>query len=225
MNNDIDIYYYENIIYILNNPTKEQDQYIQMIKIEEAVFLFKFFLNYFSMFDFEISRSIEIIDKINKDFNLPKEHLFYLKILVENNNYNIKARKMIKSTIDEKEKVSFSILSSIKYINSITINNYILTLNKRINSILMIEIYKNEIKKSDLIYKNIDSIQYEQDINNIHLNDFLINKLNCWKCILKINQMKKEIDYEKLKNLIFILNQKYDIEKIIMNKKKLHKQK
>lgn len=224
MNNDIDIYYYENIIYILNNPTKEQDQYIQMIKIEEAVFLLKFFLNYFSMFDFEISRSIEIIDKINKDFNLPKEHLLYLKILVENNNYNIKARKMIKSTIDEKEKVSFSILSSIKYINSNTINNYILTLNKRINSSLMIEIYKNEIKKSDLIYKNIDSIQYEQNINNIHLNDFLINKLNCWKCILKISQMKKEIDYEKIKNLIFILYQKYDIEKIIMNKKKLHKQ-
>lgn len=224
MNNDIDIYYYENIIYILNNPTKEQDQYIQMIKIEEAVFLLKFFLNYFSMFDFEISRSIEIIDKINKDFNLPKEHLLYLKILVENNNYNIKARKMIKSTIDEKEKVSFSILSSIKYINSNTIYNYILTLNKRINSSLMIEIYTNEIKKTDLIYKNIDSIQYEQDINNIHLNDFLINKLNCWKCILKISQMKKEIDYEKLKNLIFILNKKYDIEKIIMNKKKLHKQ-
>jgi len=172
-----------------NSIDENKLQIIDKIAINELILIIKENIPSFCNFNFYADECLEMISDFSRQYNLNKEYVNYFfsyfnvsnftirKFLPNEKNYNI-SKNILRRNYNIEQKYLFLISNCLEFINNSDYLNLLL-LSKKYNKKLIKKIYKIILKKKDTT------------INT---------RKNLWFNLLKINELKKEFNYEKILN-------------------------
>ena len=177
---------------LLKNYNSIDENKIPMIDnmaINELILIIKENIPSFCNFNFYPDECLEMISEFSRKYSLNKEYINYFfsyfnvsnftvrKFLPNENNYNM-SKNIKRKNYTNEQKYIFLICNCLEFINKSDYLNLLL-LSKKYNQKLVKKIYKIILKKKDTSIKT---------------------RLNLWFNLLKINELKKEFNYEKILN-------------------------
>lgn len=214
----IDNFLQDSIKKITDNPNKKQLELLEGVRIEEGTKVIKSFITHICNFSFDISDGIELVLDICTRLGIPTERLTLFVNLLNTSIFSVKCANSLKKH-DRLQK------SLIKKSNDLRLQIAMLTLpyltkNDTENLSLSCRTMHSRISKrywSAKLDVNQDNKYYkvtpEYDLKSpIFIRKFMKKRIMMWCTILKVNILKKEVDYNAKVQLLTNLEESRYIE-------------